>query len=187
MCDVSKLVRRKHLAPRSELADVVAGLGRRRPENDDWMIEDGKRETIRDVEWVFDDDLNAAGRRIADETRHSRVDRRESRGDELSPGRELRRVVHVELTGVDGMPTQPGSGEELSGEWARQKGKKERRAEQDGAGAPEKTKGRAPRPVPSSSAIAEHYTIIVKRRAPPDGPFRGRVAERQNPSTTFPG
>jgi hypothetical protein len=95
--------------------------------------------------------------------------------------------VHVELTGVYRMPAQPRPLEELSSKRPRKESEKERGAEAKGEGAPEKTKGRAPRPVPSSSAIAEHHPLTVKCRAPSDGLFRDRADERQNPSTTFAG
>src|SRR5437773_10145140 len=110
---MSELVHGEHLAPRPELADALAWVGRRRPEHDQRMIEQRERKTVRDIERVFDHDLNSLRRRVTDEPRHRRVDGGQARGDELRPIRQLRWILDVEAAGVDRTPVEPRTLEEL--------------------------------------------------------------------------
>ena len=74
MRDVRELVRRDHLVPPIELADVLAGIGRCRPQVDDRLVEKRPRRSIRDLIWIVDDDVLLLGRSIADHDTHGRVD-----------------------------------------------------------------------------------------------------------------
>src|SRR5690242_6464637 len=151
-----ELVDREHLAPRAKLTDAFARIRRRRPEDDDRVIDDREREAVRDVERIVDDDFNAARRRVPDEPSDRGIDGGKTLGDESRPLCQLVGIVNVEAADLERVPREPGAGEELA---VRRVGIERRERENDDQRARElaKTKkGRANPPVPSKTASALH-------------------------------